>query len=181
MFSKYWNFRSLTVVNLRGKYGAYQSRTDNVTERTRFSKSRSNDLENISQGQRSSHGTHHLMPLIICTNYGKIPSWTVNATGRSRKVNGQTGGQTDIQTDRQGESNPPPPPPPNFVAGVMKRFSSIRLDTGAEWYMIYIYGDCMFYRTKNIYGLYKWYHFTITLVQSCLQCNICLECSTNLI
>ena len=72
-----------------------RSKTENVTERTRFSKSRSNDLEDTGQGQRSSHATHLLMPLIICTKYGKNPSRTVDATGRTRKVNGQTDGQTD--------------------------------------------------------------------------------------
>ena len=57
-----------------------RSRTENVTERTRFSKSRSNDLEDIGQGQRSSHETHLLMLVIICTKYGKNPSRTVDAT-----------------------------------------------------------------------------------------------------
>ena len=67
-----------------GKYGNNWSRTENVTERTRFSKSRSNDLEDIGQGQRSSHATHLLMLVIICTKYGNNPSWTVNATERTR-------------------------------------------------------------------------------------------------
>ena len=49
------------VVIICGKYGNNRSRTENVTERTRFSKSRSNDLEDISQGQRSSHATHLLI------------------------------------------------------------------------------------------------------------------------
>ena len=61
-----------------------RSRTENVTERTRFSKSRSNDLEDIGQGQRSSHATHLLMLEIICTKYGKNPSRTVDATERTR-------------------------------------------------------------------------------------------------
>ena len=60
------------------------SRTENVTEQTRFSKSRSNDLEDIGQGQRSSHATHLLMLVIICTKYGKNPSRTVDATERTR-------------------------------------------------------------------------------------------------
>ena len=50
-------------------------------ERTQFSKSRSNDLKNIGQGQRSSHVTHLLMLVIICTKYGKNSSRTVGATG----------------------------------------------------------------------------------------------------
>ena len=53
-------------------------------ERTRFSNSRSNDLEDIGQGQRSSHATHLLMLVIICTKYGKYPSKTVDATERTR-------------------------------------------------------------------------------------------------
>ena len=57
-----------------------------------------------SQGQGSSHATHPLMLLIMCTKYGKNPSYSVDATGRTRKVNRQTDGQTD----RQGESNIPP-------------------------------------------------------------------------
>ena len=67
-----------------GKYGNNRSGTDNVTERTRFSKSGSNDLEDIGQGQRSSHATHLLMLVIICTKYGKNPSGTVDATEQTR-------------------------------------------------------------------------------------------------
>ena len=72
------------VVIICGKYGNNQSRTENVTERTRFSKSRSNDLEDINQGPRSSHATHLLMLVIICIKYGKNPSRTVDATERTR-------------------------------------------------------------------------------------------------
>ena len=72
------------VVIICGKYGNYGSRIENVTERTRFSKSRSNDLEDINQGQRSSHGTHLLMLVIICMKYGKNPSRTVDAIERAR-------------------------------------------------------------------------------------------------
>ena len=72
------------VVIICGKYGNNRSRTENVTERTQFSKSRSNDLEDIGQGQRSSHATHLLMLVIICTKYEKNPSRTVDATGRTR-------------------------------------------------------------------------------------------------
>ena len=45
------------VVIICAKYGNNRSRTADVTERTRFSKSRSNDLEDIGQGQRSSRDT----------------------------------------------------------------------------------------------------------------------------
>ena len=71
------------VVIICSKYGNNRSRTENVTERTQFSKSRSNDLEDIGQGQRSSHATH-LMPVIIYIKYGKNPSRTVDATERTR-------------------------------------------------------------------------------------------------
>ena len=68
------------VLIICGKYGNNRSRTENVTERTRFSKSRSNDLEDMGQGQRSSHATYLLMLEIICTKYGKNPSRIVDAT-----------------------------------------------------------------------------------------------------
>ena len=72
------------VVIVCGKYGNNRSRTENVSERTQFSKSRSNDLEDIGQGQRSSNATHLLMLVIICIKYGKNPSRTVYATERTR-------------------------------------------------------------------------------------------------
>ena len=72
------------VVIICGKYGNNWSRTENVIERTRFSKSRSNDLEDIGQGQRSSNATHLLMLVIICTKHGKNPSRTVDATERTQ-------------------------------------------------------------------------------------------------
>ena len=71
------------VVIIFGKYGNNRSRTENVTERTRFSNSKSNDLEDIGQGQRSSHATHLLMLVIICIKYGQNPSRTVDATERT--------------------------------------------------------------------------------------------------
>ena len=49
-----------------------------------FQKSRSNDLEDIGQVQRSSHATHLLMLVIICIKYGENPSRTVDATERTR-------------------------------------------------------------------------------------------------
>ena len=72
------------VVVICCKYGNNRSRTENVTERKRFSKSRSNDLEDIGQDQRSSHATHLLMLVIICTKYRKNPFRTVDATDRTR-------------------------------------------------------------------------------------------------
>ena len=47
-------------------------------------KTKSNDLEDIGQGNRSSHATHLLMLVIICTKYSKNPSRTVDATERTR-------------------------------------------------------------------------------------------------
>ena len=41
-------------------------------------------LEDIGQGQRSSHATHLLMLVIICTKYGKNPSKTVDARKGTR-------------------------------------------------------------------------------------------------
>ena len=66
------------------KYRKNPSRTVDATERTRFSKSRSNDLEDIGRGQRSSHATHLLMLVIICAKYRKNPSGTVDDTERTR-------------------------------------------------------------------------------------------------
>ena len=85
------NFKNLPKIQIsrfwkkcntrHAKYKKNWSRTVEATKRTRFSKSRPNDLEDIGQGQRSSHATHPLMLLIICTKYGKNPSWTVDGSG----------------------------------------------------------------------------------------------------
>ena len=113
------------IVIICAKYKKNPSRTVDATERTRFSKSRPNDLEDISQGQRSSHATHPLMLLIICTKYGKNPSWTVDATGRTRKVNRQTDRRTDGQTGWIQYT------PPNFVAkGIKSNYNTI---TESKW------------------------------------------------
>ena len=72
------------IVIICDKYEKNPSRTVDATEQTRFSKSRPNDLEDIRQGQRSSHATHLLMLVIICTKYGKNPSRTVDATERTQ-------------------------------------------------------------------------------------------------
>ena len=74
----------LMIVIICAKYKKNPSTIVDTTERTRFSKSRPNDLEDIGQGQGSSHATHPFMPLIICTKYGKNPSRTVDATERTR-------------------------------------------------------------------------------------------------
>ena len=60
------------------KFGKNPSGTVDATERTRFSRPRPNDLEDIGQGQRSSYATHHLILVIICDKYGKNPSRTLD-------------------------------------------------------------------------------------------------------
>ena len=67
----------LMLVIICTKYGKNPSRTVDATERTPFSRSRPNDLENICQGQGSLHGTHHLMLMMICAEYGKNASGIV--------------------------------------------------------------------------------------------------------
>ena len=71
------------IVIICTKYKKNPSRTKDATELTRFSMTRSNDLEDIGQGQRPSHVIHLLMLVIICTKYGKNPSRTVDATERT--------------------------------------------------------------------------------------------------
>ena len=72
------------LVIICAKYKKNPSRTVDASERTRFSESRSNDLEDIGQGQRSSHATYLLILVIICTKYRKNPSRTVDATERTQ-------------------------------------------------------------------------------------------------
>ena len=90
------------VVVICGKYENNRSRTENVTERTRFSKSRSNDLEDMGQGQRSSHATHLLMLVIICIKCGNNPSRTVDATERTRFSRSRP---NDLEDIGQGQSS----------------------------------------------------------------------------
>ena len=84
------------LVIICGKHGNNRSRTEHVTERTQFSKSRSNDLEDIDQAQRSPYATHLLMLVIICNKYGKIPSRTVDATEWTRFSRPRPGALDDI-------------------------------------------------------------------------------------
>ena len=72
------------IVMICAIYRKNPSRIVDATERTRFSKSRPNDLEDIGQGQGSSHATHPLMLLIIYTKYKKNPSRTGDATERTQ-------------------------------------------------------------------------------------------------
>ena len=85
------------VVIICGKNGNNRSWTENVTERTPFSKSRPNDLEDIGQGQRSSHATHLLTLVIISIKYKKKnPSRTVDATERTQFSNSRPNDLEDI-------------------------------------------------------------------------------------
>ena len=77
----------LMVAIICGKYENNRSRTENVTERTRFSKSRSNDLEDIDQGQRSLYATYPLILVIIFAKYSNNPSRTEVFFSRSRLKN----------------------------------------------------------------------------------------------
>ena len=63
-------------------------------------KTRSNDLEDIGQGQRSSHATQLLMLVIIFTKYGKNPSRTVDATERTRFAGSRP---NDLENIGQGQ------------------------------------------------------------------------------
>ena len=53
------------IVIICAKYKKNLSRTVDATERTQFSKSRPNDLEDIGQGQRSLCAKHPLKVVII--------------------------------------------------------------------------------------------------------------------
>ena len=88
------------IVIIYAKYKKNPSRTVDGTERTRISKSRPNDFEDIGQGQWSSHATHPLMLVIICTKYGKNPSRTVDATERTRFSRPRS---NDLEDIRQGQ------------------------------------------------------------------------------
>ena len=57
---------------------------------------KSNGVKNIGQGQRSSHATHLLMLVIICTKYGKNPSRTVDATEWTRFSKSRSNDLEDI-------------------------------------------------------------------------------------
>ena len=54
------------IMIICAKYKKNLSITVDATERTRFSKSRPNDLEDIGLCQRSLCATHPLMVVIIC-------------------------------------------------------------------------------------------------------------------
>ena len=77
----------LMLVIICIKYGKNPSRTIDATERTRFSRSRPNDLESIGQSQRSLHATHPLMLMMICAKYGKNTSRIVDFFSRWKPKN----------------------------------------------------------------------------------------------
>ena len=56
--------------------------------KTRFSRPRPNDLEDIGQGQRSLYATHLLLLVIICARYGKNQLRTEDFffQGQGRKI-----------------------------------------------------------------------------------------------
>ena len=66
------------VVIIWGKYGNNRSKTENVTEQTRFSRPRPNDFEDKGKCQRSLYATHPLILEIIRAKYAKNPSKTVD-------------------------------------------------------------------------------------------------------
>ena len=66
------------IVIICAIYENNPSRTVDATERTRFSKSRPNDLEDKGQVQRPLYATHPFIPVIICAKYGKNQSRTVD-------------------------------------------------------------------------------------------------------
>ena len=78
----------LMLVIICTKYGKNPSGTVDATERTRFSRPRPNDLEDIGQGQRSLYATHLLILVIICDKYGKNQWRTVDFffQGQGRKI-----------------------------------------------------------------------------------------------
>ena len=90
-----WRYRSrskalhvthpLMLVIICGKYGKNPPRTVDATERTRFPRSRPNDLENIGQGQRLLHATNPLMLMMICGKYGKNAIRIVDFFSRWKK------------------------------------------------------------------------------------------------
>ena len=106
----------LMIVIICAIYKKNPSRTVDATERTRFSKSRPNDLEDIVQGYRSWCTTHSLMVVIICAWYGKNPSRTVDVTERTQHA-GRTDGQTDGRVDGVKPVYHPPPPTTSLCGG----------------------------------------------------------------
>ena len=83
----------LMLVIICAKQGKNPSRTVHVVERTPqevsyfsnfIAKSWLNGLEDIGQGQRSLCMTHPLMLVIICAQYGKNPSRTVDVAEQTQ-------------------------------------------------------------------------------------------------
>ena len=81
------------LVIICAKYGKNPSRTAPAVERTPqdvpyfssfVANSCLNDLDGIGQDQRSMSTTHPVMLVVICAQYGKNPSRTVDVTERTR-------------------------------------------------------------------------------------------------
>ena len=110
--SRFWKKRNtphpLIIVIICAKYKNNPSRTVDATERTRFFKSRSNDLEDICQGQGSSQATHLSHAIDHLYQIWKESILKCRCYRRTRKFKGQTDRRTDRQTNRQGEFNIPP-------------------------------------------------------------------------
>ena len=117
------------IVILCAKYKKNPSRTVDATERTRFSKSRSNDLEDIGQGQRSWCATHTLMVVIVCAYYEKNPSITVDVTERTRHA-----GRTDGRTDGWSETSIPPKQLPCIIKH--ESSASMAFVWGIHWWLV---------------------------------------------
>ena len=84
----------LTLVIICAKYGNNSYKTARDAERTRLdvtyfsslnAKWQPNDFEGNGESQMSLRATHPLMIVIICGKYGKNPSRTVCAVGRTRQ------------------------------------------------------------------------------------------------
>ena len=97
------------IVIICAKYKKNPSRTVNATERTQFSKSRPNDLEDIGQGQRSLCATHPLMVVIILWLIWKesIQNCRCYRADTAAGTDGRTDGQTDGQTEGVKPIYPP--------------------------------------------------------------------------
>ena len=131
------------IVIICAKYKKNPFRNVDVTEQTRISKSRPNDLEDIGQG--SSHATHPLMLLIVCTKYGKNPSWTVDATERTRDA-----GRTDGRTEGRTDGVKPIYPPTTLLCG---GYNDDQVQRCIKMFELVWYQS---FRNHSVYGLSQW-------------------------
>ena len=120
----------------------------------KVTKSRSNDLEDIGQGQRSSHATHLIMLVIICTKYGKNPSRTVDATERTRFSRSRLNGLENIGQGQRSLQATHPLMPMMICAKYGKNTSRI-VDFFSRW------------KPKNLKNLRK-----IDILEFCYKPNM---------